>query len=86
MEYVMQITSREFRSNQKKFFDLADKGVQIVLRRGKKQAYTLVPVNDGDFYLSPELKAKLDKSIQEAKEGKVKRVDDIEELDKMLGL
>lgn len=44
----MIISSREFRDNQKKYFDLADKNEQVIVQRGKDKAYILVPLNDRD--------------------------------------
>ncbi len=45
---VLRITSREFRDKQKSFLDLADKGEQIIIRRGKKKAYKLFQIEDDD--------------------------------------
>ena len=42
------ISSREFRDNQKKYFDLADQNEQIIVQRGKDKAYVIVPLNDAD--------------------------------------
>ncbi len=42
------ITSREFRDNQKKYFDMVDKNEQIVVKR-KNRTYKLVPVTDDDM-------------------------------------
>ena len=43
------ITSREFRDNQKKYFDMVDNNEQIVVKRSKNKAYKLVPVSDDDM-------------------------------------
>jgi hypothetical protein len=67
---ILEVTSRQFRDNQKSFFDLADAGRQIVIRRGRKQAYILTPVEDDDFVLTPELLEKLERARQQAREGK----------------
>jgi len=45
---MMIISSREFRDNQKKYFDLADQNEQVIVQRGKDKAYVLVPVNNVD--------------------------------------
>lgn len=45
---MMIISSREFRDNQKKYFDLADQNKQIIVQRGKDQAYVIVPLKDVD--------------------------------------
>ena len=69
MEQVIHISSRQFREKQKDYFDLADNGVQIVLKRGRKQAYILTPINDEDLLLSDELKERISKGLQDIKEG-----------------
>jgi hypothetical protein len=51
--------------------ELADTGKQILIRRGKKRAYFLSPVEESDFTVTPALLAKLDNIRQEVKEGKV---------------
>lgn len=66
---VLNFTSREFRSQQAHVFDLADKGEKIIIRRNKKQAYTLVPINDDDLTFTPELQEKIDKARAELKAG-----------------
>jgi len=45
---MMIISSREFRDNQKKYFDLADQNEQVIVQRGKDKAYVIVPLNDAD--------------------------------------
>ena len=72
MGQIIQISSREFRANQKDYFELADNGIQIILRRGRKQAYILTPVDDEDLFLSPALQERINRSLQEIKEGKTK--------------
>ena len=70
MEQIIQISSREFRAKQKDYFDLADNGVQIILKRGRKQAYILTPIDDEDLFLSDELRKRIDKGLQDIKDGK----------------
>jgi len=45
---MMIISSREFRDQQKKYFDLADQNEQVIVQRGKDKAYVIVPLNDVD--------------------------------------
>ncbi|MCP4311393.1 MAG: type II toxin-antitoxin system Phd/YefM family antitoxin [Bacteroidetes bacterium] len=45
---MMIISSREFRDQQKKYFDLVDQNEQIIVQRGKDKAYVIVPLNDVD--------------------------------------
>ena len=66
---ILNFTSREFRSQQAHVFDLADKGERIIIRRNKKQAYTLVPVEEEDFTITPELKERIAKAKEEIKSG-----------------
>lgn len=66
---VFNFTSREFRSQQARVFDLADQGEKIIIRRNKKQSYILVPVEDNDLTITPELQAKIDKAREEIKAG-----------------
>ena len=81
---ILEVTSRQFREKQKTFFDLADTGKQIIIKRGRKKAYTLTPVNNEDLYFTPEMVVRIEHSLQQAKEGKVTRVTGIEELNKFL--
>ena len=45
---MMIISSREFRDQQKKYFDLVDQNEQVIVQRGKDKAYVIVPLNDID--------------------------------------
>jgi hypothetical protein len=77
---IIQTTSRQFRDKQKDFFNLADKGEKVIIRRGNKQAYLLTPVNDEDLYFTPSMLDKIDESIKQAQEGKVTKIETEEEL------
>jgi len=81
---VVQVTSREFRSEQARLFGLADSGEQIIIRRGKKQAYTLVPVNYGDLMITPELQARIEEAEKECREGRCVTCSTMAELDSFL--
>lgn len=87
MSQVIEITSREFREKQKAYFDLADEGMQIILKRGKKRAYILTPVLDDDLDLevTPELRERIEKGLEEIKAGKTTRYTK-DELQRRLGL
>jgi hypothetical protein len=45
---MLIINSREFRENQKKYFDLVDQNEQVIVQRGKDKAYILAPIGDAD--------------------------------------
>ena len=70
MKGIVEITSRQFRERQKDFFDMADNGQKIVIKRGSKQAYLLTPLSADDFYFKSEMIARIKESQQEIKEGK----------------
>ncbi len=48
---MLIINSRTFRDNQKKYFDLADKNEQIIIKRAKR-SYKLVPISEDDVMLT----------------------------------
>ena len=80
------ITPREFRANLKQYFDLSEKE-RIIIHRGQKgKSVLLMPIDEeeeDDLYFSdPQIIEKLNRGIQEIKEGKGRRVsmDDIREL------
>lgn len=84
---MLVVSSREFRDNQKKYFDSVDNGEQIIVQRGKDRSYKLVPVTNSDVCMTEEeFYEKIDRSIQQAKEGKVLRISTDEALKNLLGL
>lgn len=83
---MLVISSREFRQNQKLYFEKADKGEQIIVQRGKDKSYALTPVNEDDLYFSAEMVKKIKLSAEQAKNGEVKRITSAEEINDLLGL
>lgn len=83
---MLVISSREFRQNQRLYFERADKGEQIIVQRGKDKSYALIPVNDDDVYFSAEMIKKIKLSAEQAKNGEVKRITSSEEINDLLGL
>ncbi len=81
---IIQTTSRQFRDKQKDFFELADKGERVIIRRGKKQAYLLTPIDDEDIYFTPAMLDKINRSIEQVKKGKVTKIETEEELNLFL--
>jgi len=62
---MLVISSREFRNNQKKYFDLLDSNVQIVVQHGKDKAYLLTPLFDADsLSTNPELLERIKQAEQ----------------------
>lgn len=76
---ILEITSRQFRDRQKDFFNLADNGEKIIIRRGKKQAYVLTPLSNDDLYFTNKMLAKIDASVEEAKRGEVITFETVED-------
>ena len=83
---MLIISSREFRQNQRIYFEKADKGEQIIVQRGKDKAYALTPVNDDDVYFNAEMVERIKQSIKQVEEGKVKKVTTPKEISNLLGL
>jgi len=84
MNPILEITSRQFREEQRKYFDLADNGTQIILKRGRKKGYVLTPLDEDDRYFTPAMLQKIEHSLQQAKNGNVTRVTTKEELKNFL--
>lgn len=69
---MLVISSREFREKQKSYFDKLDEGIEIVIQRGKNRSYKITAITEDDTLMSKEeFLAKIDRSLQKAKEGKV---------------
>lgn len=84
--YMIIISSREFRQNQKIYFDLIDKNEQIIIRRGTDKAYKILPIDEDDRILSEkEFIAKINASIQQAEDGKISVLSEQQQKD-ILGL
>ncbi len=67
---IVEITSREFREKQRTYFELADKGEKVIIKRGRKQSYILTPIKGTDLQLSPETEKRIEKSREQYRSGK----------------
>ena len=85
MEHLIEITSQEFLEKQKIYFDLADKGAKIILKRDRRKSYILTPLNEENIELSSQMLLRIEKGLKEIEEGKTKRYT-MEELQKRMGL
>lgn len=83
---MLVISSREFRQNQRKYFDKADNGERIIVQRGKDKSYALTPVSKDDLYFNAEMIRRIKESIQQARDGKYVEVSSSEEIKELLGL
>jgi hypothetical protein len=84
---MLVISSGEFRDKQKTYLDKVDEGIEILIRRGKYKSYKVIPVSESEddtLMSKKDFFAKLDHSLQQAKEGKTTRVRGIDELNRFL--
>ncbi|OOG69393.1 type II toxin-antitoxin system Phd/YefM family antitoxin [Algoriphagus sp. A40] len=83
---MLVISSKEFRDNQKKYFDLVDQNQQVIVQRGKDKSYVLVPISEEDrFFLDPKVIEEVQEGMAEYKTGKVTKVKKTD-LDQLLGV
>ncbi len=83
---MLVISSREFRQNQKMYFERADKGEQIIVQRGKDRAYALTPVEEEDMYFNSEMVELIKESLKQVESGKTKKISTSQEINDLLGL
>jgi len=83
---MLVISSREFRQNQKMYFEKADQGEHVIVQRGKDKSYALTPVGEDDIYFNAKMVERLKESIQQIEKGESVKVSTAEEIDDLLGL
>jgi len=83
---MLIISSREFRQNQRLYFEKVDEGEQIIVQRGKNKSYVLTPVSDKDLYFNATMVKRIKKSLKQAEDGNVKRVSNQKDLSDLLDL
>ena len=83
---MLVISSREFRQNQKKYFDRADQGEQIIVQRGKDKSYALTPVGEDDLYFNAEMIKRIKESVRQVEAGKTTKITTPEQINDLLGL
>lgn len=81
---MRQVTSREFREKQASWFDIADQGEQIVIRRRGKRSYMLTPINDSDITITPELEKKIEEARRQYRDRETTVCNTKEELHRFL--
>jgi len=78
---MLIISSREFRDNQRKYFDLVDQNEQIIVQRGKDKAYVIVPLNDADrLSVNDELIQTVQEAEIEYRKNKTTRIKDASDI------
>jgi len=83
---MLVISSREFRQNQRMYFEKADKGEQIIVQRGKDKSYALTPVGEDDIYFNEKMIKRIKESAKQAKNGEYIELSSSEEIKELLGL
>jgi len=83
---MLVISSREFRQNQRLYFDKVDNGEHIIVQRGKDKAYALTPVDEDDLYFNAAMVRRIKESIKQAENGQVTTISTSEEIKELLGL
>ncbi|WP_318640726.1 prevent-host-death protein [Flavobacterium ardleyense] len=83
---MVVISSREFRQNQKLYFEMVDNGEQIIVQRGKNKSYALTPINLEDNYFNPAMLKRIQESLDQIKNGQSKQISTKEEITELLGL
>ena len=83
---MLIISSREFRQNQRLYFDKVDNGEQVIVQRGKDKSYVLTPVSDKDLYFNASMVKRIKKSLKQAEKGEVQKVTSADEIKSLLGL
>lgn len=77
---MVVVSSREFRTNQRKYFDLALTD-DVVITSRNHGSYRLVPVRESDTVIDQStLEAKIKRGIEEYEQGRVHRMEDGESM------
>ena len=83
---MLVVSTRQFRERQGMYLGMVANGEDVVLKSRKEGSFKIVPVKKDDTLMSKEeFYAKLDRSIQQIKEGKLHTLD-MNNIDEFLGL
>ena len=81
---MVVVSSREFRANQRKYFDLALTN-DVVITSRTHGSYRLVPVKESDMLIDQNtLEAKIKRGIEEYEQGKFHKMEEGESIDGFL--
>ncbi len=83
---MIVISTREFRQNQKEYFERVDKGERIIVQRGKDKSYLLTPVTEDDLYFNEKMLERIKKSLAEIQKGESKEISSPGDIHELLGL
>ena len=77
---TVNFTTQEFTTRSDQAFDLADKGEKVIIRRGRRRAYRLIPFTEESSGITPELQAKSDRAREEYRRGETLHFESKEEM------
>ena len=81
---MVVVSSREFRANQRKYFDLAKHNTVVITSRSHGN-YKLVPLSESDVIIDEEtLQAKINRGIAEYEQGKATAIAEGESMEDFL--
>lgn len=83
---MLVISSREFRQNQRLYFDKVDQGEQVIVQRGNDKSYALTPVSKDDLYFNAAMVKRIRESLLQAQNGDYKEISSSGEIKDLLGL
>jgi len=73
---MLIVSTREFREKQGKYLGMVANGEDVVLKSRKEGSFKIIPIKKDDSLMSKkDFYAKLDRSIQQIKEGKLHTLD-----------
>jgi len=77
------LSIRDFRAKMAQAFERTDAGERVFIRR-KNRLYTIVPVEEGDLDISPQLAAKIEQARKEHQEKKTVNFNNAQEAQKWM--
>ncbi len=79
------ISSREFRSNLRTYFDRIDQGEEIIVQRKGNKSYKIVPIQEDDtIYSLDDLKMMVTDAVEEYKAGRTTTLSGEDEIKEFL--
>ncbi|MCC8119169.1 MAG: hypothetical protein LIP09_10565 [Bacteroidales bacterium] len=80
---MIQVNTKEFRANQSMFFDKALEGERVMVRR-KNHLFIILPIEEDDLTITPELEEKIAKARRAHAEGHCIKFDDKDKMNQWL--
>lgn len=82
---MIVISTREFREKQGQFLKMVKDGEDVIVKSRDNGSFKLVPITEDDTLMSKEdFFKKLDRSLQQAKEGKTIKIESSNELKNLI--